>query len=248
MPPAVLDRNCLHELFNQIEVEQHLIKHPKTGMLMVMVPKGGFLTDTMGGETFEVDLPVYYIGLHPVTNGQYANFLSETGYSSGNSLTVESSNINRPVVDVTWDEATAYCRWAGLRLPTELEWEKAARGLDGRSYPWGKNWESSRCRHNTRRTADVWRYGHGGSPFGALQLSGNVWEWCADSYKSNAYACYKEGNLDTRSSGQSYVVRGGSFFAILPFDFSASRRECSERGYRSNTHGFRCVHGLSAFP
>jgi len=247
-----LDRAFMRDLFRQTEADEFLIEHPKTEMLMTLVPAGKFLTDTCGGTPFEVDLPAYYVAVHPVTNAQYARFVAETGHPPPNNLFwQESGKMNHPVTDVSWDDATAYCGWAGLRLPTELEWEKAARGLDGRAYPWGKNWNPIRCRNHKNKggeaTAGVWRYGQGGAPFGGLQLSGNVWEWCADWHDGNAYTRYRQGNLAPPSLGTSRVVRGGSWFDDLPGRFSASRRHFSCPG-ASNARGFRCVGGLDASP
>lgn len=262
MPPAVLDHSALDSLFSRAsqwpsdgdwyrvvrDTAEHLIEHPATGMLMVLVPAGKFLTDTDGGSPFEVDLVAYYITVHPVTNSQYAYFVSETGHRPpDNRLWQNFGKRNHPVTDVSWNDATAYCRWAGLRLPTELEWEKAARGLDGRAYPWRNDWDPNGCRNEGNKagetTADVWRYGLGGSPFGVLQLSGNVWEWCANRYDITAYSNYRQGNLTALGRGESFVLRGGAWDFGNSVNFSASCRRDYHHDTRYLNCGFRCVGG-----
>ena len=273
-----LDRSALDSLFSRAahwpsnaqwdskvrdaaeHLSEYLVEHPKTGMLMVLVPAGKFLTDTGGGMPFEVDLPAYNMAAHPVTNAQYARFVAETGHRKPepadlgtpvwNNGTFPPEKADHPVVCVSWEDATAYCRWAELRLPTELEWEKAARGLDGRAYPWAKNWDPNRCRNDENKgggtTTGVWCYGQGGAPFGGLQLSGNVLEWCVDSYDDKAYARYRQGNLAAPSSGSDRMLRGGSWYCGA---FSASFRRhlgFSDRCY--DFIGFRCVGVLGASP
>jgi formylglycine-generating enzyme required for sulfatase activity len=202
-----------------------LIEHAKTGMPMVLVPGGKFLaggpgSDDGGGAPFEVELPALYIGLHTVTNAQYARFVVETRHRApDDSGWQASAKADHPVVGVSWEDAQAYCRWGGLRLPRELEWEKAARGTDGRKYPWGKYWDENKCRHSGIKgngtTAGVWEYGAGASPYGAYQMSGNVWEWCEDWYDAKAYERYRRGDLTLPSGGNFRVLRGGSW--AIPF-------------------------------
>ena len=206
---------------------ESLIENPKDGALLVLIPEGEFLA---GHEKFPVRLPGYYLALHPVTNAQYARFLTETRpgkedlekwilfdrdcfvRANGKRYEAYGEKDDHPVVQVSWFGAQAYCQWAGLRLPTELEWEKGARGTDGREYPWGM-----------------------------YQLAGNVWEWCEDWYESEAYTRYKQGKLAPPSSGDARVVRGGSWYSDLTDSFRCADRSYDGPGRRDRFSGFRCA-------
>ena len=172
---------------------------------MVLVPAGEF---AMGSEEGNPDaLPVhtvyldsYYLDRYEVTNAQYQGFVTATRRTQ--SRFTDDSNFNdprQPVAGVTWSDAGDYCEWAGLRLPTEAEWEKAARGVDGLTYPWGNGspdgthanfadvnsefaWRDSSADDGYSFTAPVGSYPAGASPYGVHDLAGNLWEWLADWY------------------------------------------------------------------
>jgi formylglycine-generating enzyme len=236
-----------------------IIENAKDGSLLVLVPGGRFLAgckdrNAGGGDPFEVELPAFYLGLTCVTNRQYQRFVKETGHRApdkadygdpvwkGGSFPPEVGD--HPVVCVNWEDARGYSSWAGLRLPSELEWEKGARYLDGRKYPWGDEWEEARCRHSKNKgneqTSGVWEYAVGGSEWGGYQLSGNVWEWCADWSDEKAYERYRQGDLTPPGSGTTRLVRGGSWSDDFPDTFAASNR-FTDPGIHNAVYGFRCV-------
>jgi len=237
-----------------------VIENPKDDTLLVLIPAGKFLA---GEEKFPVELPDYYMALHPVTNRQYTKFLNEQKPGkeelekwirldsdcfvrfSNNKYESYNNKDEHPVVEVSWYGAQAYCKWAGLRLPTELEWEKASRGTDGRKYPWGESYNQNLCRNDknkgSEKTAEVWQYPEGSTPYGLYQMSGNVWEWCEDWYDSNAYKNYKTGNLTLPGSGTSRVLRGGSWGDDNEKYFSCFYRYNDIPGFRNFSYGFRCA-------
>jgi formylglycine-generating enzyme required for sulfatase activity len=241
-----------------------LIENAIDGSLLLLVSGGKFLA---GEEKFPVELPPYYLAMHPVTNVQYARFLSQRRprnsdlqkwitldscclvRGSGSVYEAYGGKDDHPVVQVSWYGAKAYCQWAGLRLPSELEWEKGARGVDGREYPWGNGWDTRKCRNKkskgNEQTCGVWSYPAGSSHWGHYQMSGNVWEWCKDVYESGAYSRYKGGNLTPplRVSSAPRVLRGGSWDRDAPDYFRCAYRHGSHPDCRL---GFRVARTLTS--
>ncbi len=260
--PAVIPRPDMAAVISRLGIPaDRLMVNEKDGSVLVLVPEGEFLAGgnhtLEGGEPFKVTLPAYYIGLTTVTNAQYARFVKETGsrapnFADGGTLKWKSGGFpdelaDHPVVCVDWVDASAYCCWAGLRLPSELEWEKASRGTDGREYPWGNAWDASKCRNaknqGSEETAPVLAYPEGASPWGCLQMSGNVWEWCEDWHSVDYYQRLRKAGGDptqiTIAFGHSHIVRGGCWNYNDPSCFRCAYRDGSRHGNLSGGRGFR---------
>jgi formylglycine-generating enzyme required for sulfatase activity len=171
---------------------------------MVLIPPGEFLMgsdpsvdqDARGLEQPQHTLYLSdcYLAKTPVTNVQYAAFVQATGHRRPGHWKggKPSGKEDHPVVNVTWHDAVAYCNWLAevtdrpYRLPSEAEWEKGARGNDGRIYPWGNQWDAERCNSDDGGQGDttsVGIYPHGASPYGLLDMAGNVWEWTRSVYR-----------------------------------------------------------------
>jgi len=200
-------------------------RNPKDGKEMVRVPAGKFL---YGDDKKEVELPEFWIDKAPVTNAEYARFLAETGHKPPGhwkGKTPPKEIADHPVTYVSWDDAAAYAGWAGGRLPTEQEWEKAARGTDGRAYPWGE-WAKDHCNSKEAGaggTTPVGQYSpHGDSPYGCVDMAGNVWEWTASEHE------------------QGRVLRGGAFSDVVGGVRCVARGRSDPSG-RFRSGGFRLV-------
>ena len=209
----------------------------------------------------------FYIDQHEVTNAQFGRFVAATdhrttaeregrGWVNRNSEGwVEARGAswrtpdgpgterapNAPVAQVSWFDAQAYCKWAGKRLPTEAEWEKAARGTDGRRYPWGNEWDASRVKERSAKgPTGVGSRAAGVSPYGAHDMAGNVWEWVADWFDKDYYRRGPESNPTGPPRGQFKVLRGGSW-ADTPVTVRAAYREVATPETRNTYVGFRCA-------
>jgi formylglycine-generating enzyme required for sulfatase activity len=220
------------------------ITNKKDGSVMVLIPAGKFLASNV---KFPVNMPAYYLGVYPVTNGQYAQFVKATNYAPPPGG-IPLDKLDHPVTSVTWDDAQAYCRWAGLRLPTELEWEKGARGIDGREFPWGTVWDPAKCRNKANcgvlpntvvGTCSVTSYADGASLWGVMHMSGNVWQWCAEWFEEAAYNRYKAGDLTPPAQGTNRILRGAPWSEAGPDVFRCDYRVNGPGNTRANNLGFR---------
>ena len=186
----------------------------------------------------------YWIDKNDVTVAQYRQFCQENNRAMPEAPSWGWQD-HDPIVNVSWDDAKAYAEWAGMALPTEAEWEKAARGTDGRAFPWGDDWDTTKCNSSSSRPTPVGSYPAGASPYGCLDMAGNVWQWCADwydgSYYQRAPANNPAGADMGSSSASSHVMRGGDAKGVNAKLFLVTYR-CP--GYRCDTLGFRCVFRL----
>jgi len=167
---------------------------------MVYVEGGEFIfgadsdkKDESPQQTLYVD--GFNIDVNPVTSAEYKVFVDATGHRAPRNWKegqIPAGKEDHPVVWVTWEDATAYAEWAGKRLPTEAEWEKAARGTDGRTYPWGDAFDSGKCNSreaNIGKTSPVGQFPEGASAYGALDMAGNVWEWRRRAIAASPVSC-----------------------------------------------------------
>ena len=225
---------------------------------MVYVPAGDFIMGSLQLKKIDdVDenpchvhsLPrAYFIGRHEVTWQQYLQFCRQTARNEPESPPWGIRD-DHPVVSVSWYDADAFCRWSGLSLPTEAQWEKAARGTDGRLQPWGAEAPGSHCiwagnpNHRDKSTAPVGRTSEDVSPYGAFDMAGNVWEWCADRYNGRIYERYAQGQTDAPKHGTLRVYRGGGWNLEDQILYAANRFRVGP-DVRVNAIGFRPVHPL----
>ena len=221
---------------------------------MVLIPAGEFLMGSKDGVGNEdehpqhtVNLDSYYIYKNDVMVAQYRAFCTATKRDMPREPDWGWLD-NHPMVNVTWDDANAYAKWAGAALPTEAQWEKAARGTDGRIFPWGNDWDATKCSNsvganNPGKTSPVGSYPAGASPYGCLDMAGNVLQWCADWYGEDYYKKSPAKNPTGPDSGTDRVLRGGSWSGGSGEGYSSANRSNYYWGIGGWYYGvgFRCV-------
>jgi formylglycine-generating enzyme required for sulfatase activity len=215
---------------------------------MVLVPAGAFTMGSvdrdylMGGDaapSHSVTLPAYFIDKTEVTNAEYKKYCDATGYPAPHSWVngvIAAGQENFPVTHISWYEAGAFAAWKGKRLPTEAEWEKAARGTDARTFPWGNTWVVANTTSGQNAPSAVGSKPQGASPFGALDMAGNVFEWTNDWYQR-----YAGSTMTSPAFGTKYkVVRGGGFDGSEGV-YKTHYRSLMRPNAPNSWIGFRCV-------
>jgi len=233
----------------------------KDNAVLVSVPAGEFLMGTPNGERpaeaheqymgsftnespqHKVTLDSYWIYKYPVTVEQYRTFCKETNRPMPPLPRWAHGDV--PMANVTWQDAADYAQWAGATLPTEAQYEKAARGTDGRNFPWGEmqRWSDPRYISSDRGggAQPVGCMAKGASPYGALDMVGNVWEWCADWYLGDYYKQSPARNPLGPATGTEKTIRGGSWFDYNTEDFRCATRNHLLPEQHNYFTGFRCV-------
>jgi formylglycine-generating enzyme required for sulfatase activity len=225
----------------------------RSGLVFLYVPAGRF---RMGSEDDEDTQPVHTVRLrgfrlsrHEVTRAQYARFMAATGHPAPPHWSnARFKPPEQPVLAVSYTDALAFCRWCGGRLPTEAEWEYAARGADGRRFPWGSELPTPDHAVFHRDVAAaplaVGSAPRGASPFGLEDMAGSVFEWCADWYGAGYYAGSPAENPTGPAEGKQRVIRGGSWVS-LPDALRATARGSAPPESHSTLIGFRVARDLA---
>ena len=221
------------------------LKEVRAKLDLISIPAGEFTMGSDSGDDDEkpvrqVYLDAYKISKNLVTVAQFRLYCEVTGYKFDwdKDKPDWGWKDDHPMVGVTWEEARAFCRWAGGDLPTEAQWEKAARGTDSRGYPWGNTWDESKCQNNASMTCPVGSFPQGASSYGVLDMAGNVWEWCSDWYQ-DSYSGISDRNPSGPASGERRVLRGGCWCNSTPDFFRSAHRGDVVPVSRDTFDGFR---------
>jgi sulfatase modifying factor 1 len=223
------------------------IRNEIDGGIALWIPAGPFTMGSNRGKLNErpihrVHVDGYYMDLCPITNLQFQTFLEATSYANS-TVPPSLDQPDHPAVNISWDDAQAYCRWADKRLPSEAEWEKAAAGLSGGIYSWGDQFDAGKASvlgNGFRGSAPVGNLPDATSPFGLLDMSGNVWEWVGDWYGERYYGSSPSANPHGPQDGSERVLRGGARVC------HANYLRCSYREHQIPQHlsrfiGARCA-------
>ena len=237
------------------EIDYSLVYIPAGSFLMGTVPTPFRKTDHEEPQR-EVTLDAFYIGKLPVSNGQYSRFLEAKGGRPPRFHDDPRFNATDcPVVGVSWYDALAYLTWlneltnGSYRLPTEAEWEKTARGTDGRIYPWGNEWDVSKGNFGEirlKRTTPVGSYPGGVSPYGCLDMGGNVYEWCNDWFHPETYKYSPAENPGGAADGRRKVIRGGSWVPRGEFAARGANRAAYEPTEKVHNVGIRIANSAAS--
>jgi formylglycine-generating enzyme required for sulfatase activity len=192
-------------------------------------------------------IDAFYMDESEVTNQQYQNFVKATGHRPPYHWikgAIPEGKADHPVVNVSWDDAVAFCTWRNKRLPTEAEWERACRGIaDGKMFPWGDKAPTPKEAHYTSESATA-VCTKSKNYFGLCDMIGNVWEWCSDWYERTYYKTAPDRNPRGPETGRYRVLRGGSWFDEPPLFLTNSYRSWAKAAERSPTVGFRCAKNI----
>ncbi|MGH7207631.1 MAG: formylglycine-generating enzyme family protein [Nitrospiraceae bacterium] len=251
----VIPADAQLERLRKLQKEPEAIKGEDAPMVMIAAGEFAMGVDGTIGLDDErprhmVWLDAYHMDLYEVTTSRYARFLAATGRTPPWLWDMVNLAVHgdRPVIGVDWNDADAYCRWAAKRLPTEAEWEKAARGTDERQFPWGNHAPTTEVANfavgarfsYSQALMPVGRYEKGKSPFGLFDMAGNVWEWVQDWYKADYYVETPARNPTGPEEGQFKVLRGGSWSELPKYLLTYGRFKLPPTTQNSYT-GFRCA-------